>query len=118
VVGVTFQRERACFSHLWPDAPALFDGLLFEACLTRNKLGNSGQVAKCAAVSEVVNGPERERTQWNELERANESARCTSKSKSATPVFNQNGSRIVPTHRLNPTSRRSREPRQAKQSQA
>lgn len=128
VLSLTVRRERVCFSRLWTDAPALFDGLLSEAYLTRNKLGSSGQVARWAAVNEVVNGPEHHRThQWNELEavgqspessKENESARCTNKSKSATRVVNKNDSRIVPTHRLSPASRRSRKPRQANQSQA
>jgi hypothetical protein len=119
VLSLTLRRKRACFSHLWPDAPALFDGLLFEACLTRNKLGSSGQIAKWAAVSEIINGAERRRTyQWDELEEANESAGCTYKDKSATHIFNKNGSRIVAAHRLNPASRRSGKPRQANPRQA
>jgi len=126
VLSLTLRRERACFSHLWLDAPALFDGLLFEACLTRNKLGSSGQVARWAAVSEAGGGAERSH-QHNELEavsrnpessKGNESARWTYKNKSATRIFNKNGSRIVPPHRLNPASPRSGKPRQANHSHA
>lgn len=114
VLSLTLRRERACFSHLWPDAPALFDSLLFEACLTRNKLGNSGQVAKWAAVSEVIDEERSRSCQWNELEavsrgpdssKGNEPAGCTYKNDSAMHVSKKNGARIP--HRLSPASRRS-----------
>jgi hypothetical protein len=49
---LTLRRERACFSHFSPGAPALFDGLLLEAHVTRNKLGGSGQTAKWKSVLE------------------------------------------------------------------
>ena len=45
-LSLTLRRERACFSRFWPGAPVLFDGLLMEACVTRNKLGGSGQTVK------------------------------------------------------------------------
>jgi hypothetical protein len=56
-LSLTLRHERACFSHLWPGAPSLFDGLLLEAQVTRNKLGGSGQMAKWkAAVGEAWKG--------------------------------------------------------------
>jgi hypothetical protein len=55
-LSLTLRRERACFSHFWRGAPALFDGLLLEACVTRNKLGGSGQTAKWKSVIEGDNG--------------------------------------------------------------
>ena len=64
-LSLTLRRERACFSHFRRGAPALFDGLLLEACVTRNKLGGSGQTAKWKSVIEGSNGlspdPNRER---------------------------------------------------------
>ncbi len=51
-LSLTLRRERACFSRLWPGAPALFDGLLLEARVARNKLGGSGQSAKWKAVTD------------------------------------------------------------------
>jgi hypothetical protein len=55
-LSLTLRRERACFSRFWPDAPALFDGLLLEACVTRNKLGGSGQTAKWKSIIEGCTG--------------------------------------------------------------
>jgi len=52
VLSLTLRRERAFFSRLCPGAPALFDGLLLEASVTRNKLGRSGQTAKWETVIE------------------------------------------------------------------
>jgi hypothetical protein len=45
-LSLTLRRERASFSRFRPGAPVLFDGLQLEACVTRNKLGGSGQTAK------------------------------------------------------------------------
>jgi hypothetical protein len=56
VLTLTLRRERACFSHCWPGAPGLFDGFLLEACVTRNKLGRSGQTAKWKTV--IEGGPD------------------------------------------------------------
>ena len=61
VLSLTMRRERACFSRLWPGAPALFDGLLLEASVTRNKLGRSGQTAKWGTVIEALGGAQRSR---------------------------------------------------------
>jgi hypothetical protein len=55
-LSFTLRRERACFSRFWPGAPALFDGLLMEAHVTRNKLGGSGQTAKWRTVIESGTG--------------------------------------------------------------
>jgi RecA DNA recombination protein len=52
VLSLTLQRKRACFSRVRPGAPTLFGGLLLEACVTRNKLGGSGQTAKWKTVIE------------------------------------------------------------------
>jgi len=51
-LSLTLRREQACFSRLWPGGPALFDGLMLEACVRRNKLGKSGQTAKWNTVIE------------------------------------------------------------------
>jgi hypothetical protein len=51
-LSLTLRRERACFSHSWRGAPALFDGLLLEACVMRNKLGGLGQTVKWKSVIE------------------------------------------------------------------
>jgi hypothetical protein len=60
-LSLTIRRERACFSRFWPGAPTLFEGLLLEACVTRNKLGGSGQTAKWETVIEALDGAERSR---------------------------------------------------------
>jgi hypothetical protein len=53
---LTLRRERACFSRFCPGAPSLFDGLLLEAHVTRNKLGGSGQTTKWKSVVEGETG--------------------------------------------------------------
>jgi hypothetical protein len=55
-LSLSLRRDRACFSRFWPKAPALFDGLLLEASVTRNKLGGSGQTAKWKSVIEGGSG--------------------------------------------------------------
>jgi len=67
-LSLTLRRERACFSRLWPGAPFLFDGLRLEACVSRNKLGGSGQTAKWETIIEGLGGAQRSR--------AKESATC------------------------------------------
>jgi hypothetical protein len=100
VLSLTLRRERACFSRLGPGAPALFDGLVLKAYVTRNKLGRSGQTAKWETVTEALGGAQCSRVhQQNEVERGNESARCACKKESAT-VFNKCGSRTAPTKYL------------------
>jgi len=61
-LSLTLRRQRACFNRFWPGAPALFDGLLLEACVTRNKLGGSGQTTKWKTVIEASGGARRGRT--------------------------------------------------------
>jgi hypothetical protein len=51
-LSLTLRREKPCFSRLWPNGPALFDGFRLEACVTRNKLGRSGRTAKWKTVIE------------------------------------------------------------------
>jgi hypothetical protein len=45
-LSLTLRRKRGCFSRSWPGAPTLFEGLRLEVCVTRNKLGSSGQTVK------------------------------------------------------------------------
>ena len=49
-LSLALRRERACFSRTRPGGPALFDGLIMEARVARNKLGGSGQSARWKAV--------------------------------------------------------------------
>jgi len=51
-LSLTLRRTRARFNRLRPGAPALFDGAVLEACVTRNKLGRSGQAVKWETVIE------------------------------------------------------------------
>ena len=41
-LSLTLRRNRACFSRPRSDAPVLFDGIVAEARVARNKLGGSG----------------------------------------------------------------------------
>ena len=50
-LSLSLRCKRACFSRLWPGAPAMFDGLVLEGCVTRNKLGRSGRTAKWHTVT-------------------------------------------------------------------
>jgi hypothetical protein len=71
-LSLTLRRERACFSRLWSGAPVLFDGLRLEACVTRNKLGRSGQAAKWETVIEALGGAQRSRAHQVERSGAGE----------------------------------------------
>jgi hypothetical protein len=51
-LSLTLRHQRTRFSRCWPSAPALFEGLQLEACVTRNKMGGSGQTAKWNTVIE------------------------------------------------------------------
>ena len=44
-LSLSIRCERACFSRFWPGGPVLFDGLMVETRVVRNKLGGSGRVA-------------------------------------------------------------------------
>jgi hypothetical protein len=44
-LSLTLHRDRACFSRPSTNAPVLFDGMVIEARLARNKLGGSGGTA-------------------------------------------------------------------------
>jgi recA bacterial DNA recombination protein len=61
-LSLTLRRERACFNRLKPNGPALFDGFWLEACVTRNKLGRSGQTVKWKTAIEPSDVPPYNRT--------------------------------------------------------
>jgi hypothetical protein len=44
-LSLTLHRDRACFSRPYRNAPVLFDGMVIEARVARNKLGGSGGIA-------------------------------------------------------------------------
>jgi hypothetical protein len=66
-LSLSLRRERACFSRLRPAGPALFEGLRLEACVTRNKMGSSGQTVKWETAMDASGGVQRSRA-WNEVE--------------------------------------------------
>jgi hypothetical protein len=53
-LGISLNRLRTSFGHLNPDSPAIFDGLVFEAWVARNKLGASGGRAMIHAAIDIV----------------------------------------------------------------
>jgi len=72
-LSLTLRRQRVCFSRCWPGAPALFEGLLLEACVTRNKLGGSGQTAKWKTMIEL-GGAQRSRARQAERSAAEQTS--------------------------------------------
>ncbi|HUY29281.1 MAG TPA: ATPase domain-containing protein [Candidatus Binataceae bacterium] len=48
-LSIAMNRARASFSRIRPASPTLFDGLLLEASVARNKLGGSGAHARIVA---------------------------------------------------------------------
>jgi hypothetical protein len=44
-LSLTLHRDRVCFSRAHANSPVLFDGIVIEARIARNKLGGSGGVA-------------------------------------------------------------------------
>lgn len=67
VLTLALQRERPCFNRLSPGGPALFEGIRLEACVTRNKLGSSGQTVKWETAIDTQ-GPRSRTHQCNELD--------------------------------------------------
>lgn len=49
-LSLTLRRDRACFSRPCSGAPVLFDGIVAEARVARNKLGGSGAAATWQAM--------------------------------------------------------------------
>jgi hypothetical protein len=56
-LSFTLRRQRTRFSQQHPNGPTLFDGLILEAFVARNKLGGSGQIAHWKAVTEMPDEP-------------------------------------------------------------
>ncbi|HXW83996.1 MAG TPA: hypothetical protein VEJ86_06300 [Candidatus Binataceae bacterium] len=54
VLSLVTHRVEAAFSRLTPRSPAIFDGLIFEAEIARNKLGGLGRRARLEAVLDYV----------------------------------------------------------------
>lgn len=53
-LSLTLRRNRACFSRPRADAPVLFDGMVIEARVARNKLGGSGGTATWKAAIDTA----------------------------------------------------------------
>jgi RecA/RadA recombinase len=51
-LSLALRRDRACFSRPRANAPILFDGMVIEARVARNKLGGSGSIATWKAAIE------------------------------------------------------------------
>jgi hypothetical protein len=51
-LSLALRRERACFNRPRANAPILFDGMVIEARVARNKLGGSGSIATWKAAIE------------------------------------------------------------------
>jgi hypothetical protein len=84
-LSLMLSRRRACFSRASSGAPALFDGLMVEARVMRNKLGGSGGAAtwsaladpSCATTPEAALAPSRvqPRDSHDSREQANHAGR-------------------------------------------
>lgn len=53
-LSVALRRDRACFSRPRADAPVLFDAMVIEARVARNKLGGSGSTATWKAAIDAA----------------------------------------------------------------
>jgi len=53
-LSVALRRDRACFSRPCADAPVLFDAMVIEARVARNKLGGSGSIATWTAAIDAA----------------------------------------------------------------
>jgi len=53
-LSLTLRRDRACFSRPHADAPVLFDAMVIEARVARNKLGGSGSTATWKAAVDAA----------------------------------------------------------------
>jgi len=53
-LSVALRRDRACFSRPHADAPILFDAMVIEARVARNKLGGSGSTATWKAAIDAT----------------------------------------------------------------
>jgi hypothetical protein len=105
-LSLTLRRERADFSRLWPGAPFLFDGLRLEACVSRNKLGGSGQTAKWKTVIEGLGGAQRSRAKESATCVFHEDPLSASKDGAGPPL--QGETQDMHHHELAPNSRECR----------